>query len=739
MESFTYLPLESSKDEIRILIPTQRIFGPAETTDKEIIVLPDLLLVFELKTVSLQDHPEYTCLSYVWGKGPRNHRVTIDGADFNIGQNLFDALVHLQYSDITPAIWIDSICINQKDISEKTSQVKKMGTVYSKATAVIIWLGPRIKHSDMICGTIQQLPKQLAKKKGIESDDIDDFIQAVADVEPSSDFVQLLSQCMDASEEELETGLSAQTFLVAFVTLFASIEWWRRTWVIQEFLLAKECFFQLGLRRIDSNALSLMYVAAILHEFGPLGTSMFAPKELKKSTISSTEGFIPDYDWHMYLLIYRDKGVKHLGTLMALLMQIYCRPPYQKIQYRIGATDKRDYIYSLYGLLGKEFGKLKIEVDYSKTREAVYTEVTQRLILNGEFDILSLCQGKDLSIPQVVPSWAVEWDARIMYPNTWCKTSKGTGFAPLGHSLFAASGSTSVRGLFKAADGAASISSSSSIILTGWLMDRVIKVGSTYVRTAFSAPDPSTILAERLAIYGRLFRDVEDLCEKARKSNPGLYHPSALRKAPAQLLTWDHEIDTAKDYIQRGSNSIQQRYSRCRWLYRSVEAYNTLTTMQNNPRPKNIHTRIFRKAHIIWQKIKVSIFFTRFQHFSSSMFIQLKIWLRNSPLWLRETPNPLFAIDIGKELDIITFLLSVEGGTPIRPFITSQGYIGIGPGNTQPGDTVCILSGARVPHMLRQRDDSQSGYFFLGDSFVLGMMDGEIVKTKRQTTEFELF
>jgi Heterokaryon incompatibility protein (HET) len=270
MEYSTYSPLDASKDEIRILVPTQRNFQPTQPIDNEIIVSPDLSAVFELKRVSLQDSPEYTCLSYVWGTGPLNHSVTIDGADFSVGQNLFDALCHLQCSDIAPAIWIDSICINQEDVTEKAVRVEKMGTIFSKAKAVIIWLGPQLKHSDAICGTIQQLPMHLAKRSGFESGDIDDFIQAIADVESPKDFVELLSECLHASREEVESGLTAQNFLLTFVTLFANIKWWRRAWVIQEFILAKECFFQLGLRRIDSDALSLMYISTVCHLVTPL-------------------------------------------------------------------------------------------------------------------------------------------------------------------------------------------------------------------------------------------------------------------------------------------------------------------------------------------------------------------------------------------------------------------------------------------------------------------------------------
>lgn len=41
----------------------------------------------------------------------------------------------------TLEIWIDSICINQNDVDERTSQVGIMREIYAKCTEVIIWLG----------------------------------------------------------------------------------------------------------------------------------------------------------------------------------------------------------------------------------------------------------------------------------------------------------------------------------------------------------------------------------------------------------------------------------------------------------------------------------------------------------------------------------------------------------------------------------------------------------------------
>ena len=38
-------------------------------------------------------------------------------------------------------IWIDALCINQNDDSEKVEQLKLMGNIYRFAGNIIMWLG----------------------------------------------------------------------------------------------------------------------------------------------------------------------------------------------------------------------------------------------------------------------------------------------------------------------------------------------------------------------------------------------------------------------------------------------------------------------------------------------------------------------------------------------------------------------------------------------------------------------
>ena len=59
--------------------------------------------------------------------------ITCNGARFDVGINLMTALWRLRRPTVSRMIWVDAICINQKDLDERE--------VRSKAKIVLIWLG----------------------------------------------------------------------------------------------------------------------------------------------------------------------------------------------------------------------------------------------------------------------------------------------------------------------------------------------------------------------------------------------------------------------------------------------------------------------------------------------------------------------------------------------------------------------------------------------------------------------
>lgn len=100
----------------------------------------------------------YEALSYAWGQGGENqHHVVVDGKELAVTPNLHAALLHLRNAQLQRILWIDAICINQRDIPEKTKQIQLMAQIYSKAARVIVWLGEAEDDGDKALEQLRQL------------------------------------------------------------------------------------------------------------------------------------------------------------------------------------------------------------------------------------------------------------------------------------------------------------------------------------------------------------------------------------------------------------------------------------------------------------------------------------------------------------------------------------------------------------------------------------------------------
>ncbi|KAK1777166.1 heterokaryon incompatibility protein-domain-containing protein, partial [Copromyces sp. CBS 386.78] len=71
----------------------------------------------------------YEALSYVWGSEDNPCSIFINGCAFAVRENLYAALLHLRDHSIERIIWIDAICINQKDLEERGHQVQSMAKI----------------------------------------------------------------------------------------------------------------------------------------------------------------------------------------------------------------------------------------------------------------------------------------------------------------------------------------------------------------------------------------------------------------------------------------------------------------------------------------------------------------------------------------------------------------------------------------------------------------------------------
>ncbi|CAN9084529.1 unnamed protein product [Alternaria alternata] len=102
----------------------------------------------ELEQVDFNSDHKYECLSYAWGHDDCGRFITVNGSSFLVSSTLYVALEHLRYRSQECKLWIDAICIDQANTSERNSQVAIMRQIYRNAARVIIWIGPATESSE---------------------------------------------------------------------------------------------------------------------------------------------------------------------------------------------------------------------------------------------------------------------------------------------------------------------------------------------------------------------------------------------------------------------------------------------------------------------------------------------------------------------------------------------------------------------------------------------------------------
>ncbi|CAH0017190.1 unnamed protein product [Clonostachys rhizophaga] len=110
--------------------------------------------------------------------------------------------------------WIDMLCINQNDISERGHQVGMMRDIFQKATLVVAWLGPDYNDSSV---AMEDFRGQLRALRNPEYEWEDD-------------------------QRYFELQLNLRRFL--------SRPYWSRVWIIQELCVAQRILLACGKRTV---------------------------------------------------------------------------------------------------------------------------------------------------------------------------------------------------------------------------------------------------------------------------------------------------------------------------------------------------------------------------------------------------------------------------------------------------------------------------------------------------------
>jgi hypothetical protein len=353
MGSLQYQSLDPTRPEIRVLaiLPSFRKLS----TIKCKLVKVDLDLLDEAPFAF------YEALSYTWGDATSTESITLDGHTFQVTRNLAAVLRRLRGRTRKRYLWVDAICINQTDISERKNQVMKMKMIYERSIQALVWLGEEAEGS------------------GAAMDLIDKMTDA------------------DTPDEWIRTSLERAEDLWQWQALghiFAR-PYWRRVWIRQEVAVATEVYVLCGNRtqKWTTLVMACEILSQNLFEFD--------------SIVAEISPYTSGYHQAIFIDTIRE-NIRDAGSAGFQNMLFHNRA--------CESTDPRDRVYAVLGIVNNDEVK-GLEPDYSMQKEEVFRAAVESLIHNTRsLDVLSACQDpeRESGLPSWVPNFEVDWKAQIL-------------------------------------------------------------------------------------------------------------------------------------------------------------------------------------------------------------------------------------------------------------------------------------------------------------------------------------
>ncbi|KAI1846985.1 hypothetical protein JX266_006860 [Neoarthrinium moseri] len=323
--------------------------------------------------------PRYEALSYVWGAREKKKRyVYIKGSGhwrsvkvsqrISITHNLDIAIRHLRYLDGPRYMWIDALCINQKDDNEKSHQIPIMWQIYKLAKCVVVWLGPEGNDSNYALTMLDSIARKVI---------VDWPTQTMRPLDPVSG-----REWADAGQP-LPFG---EWEMLSLCCLYQR-PWFERTWVRQEIHAATRAIVKCGSQKISWDAFQAGVFCISRKQVGAGVLGDFAADWNRLQT--QAFGLCQPLD----------------GLLRFEHLHIYLR--------HTKCADPRDMIYAALSLLNPTDRSMGVQPDYSRTTKNVYLDVVQRL-LDGRHTTSFLASCEHVSMPtSKLPSWVPDWSAPL--------------------------------------------------------------------------------------------------------------------------------------------------------------------------------------------------------------------------------------------------------------------------------------------------------------------------------------
>ncbi|KAF2488650.1 HET-domain-containing protein [Lophium mytilinum] len=646
-----YEPL--TKGQIRLLHLHPKLHKAAQDPT-------NALLHGTLQTTTLDNAPPYVALSYVWGSSTNLQPLILNNRIIQITPNLATALSHIQNPTSEVVLWIDALCIDQSNTSERSAQVLRMVTIYAAASHTLVWLGQAGEISGLIMDSFEP-----ASRKYIEMGEQPTTIRGSAGV------IERTRRMIEQNPEIVEyyKKPSFGTMVDGYRDLVTR-EWWYRAWVLQEFAVAREVWFQCGRKRVrlDAFEYSMTLVGPLFYGQAHNLVSTHDWLDLKdgqiqafhKSPIASAANgiFIARHQYKGVMEGYKPRVADLLWRFNVLSI----------LDVRLRATDPKDKVYALLGL-ASDFEALGIVPDYKKSVEEVYTETVTKLLKQGHVSYLQLCKYNPHS---ALPSWVPDLREDIpVSPNESSSTNKPfrAGHKP-NWTAFPRALPSDPRVL----------------AIEGCRIGTVKETGDVLSRTE-TDPVPSLAACHQFIVqidtYLRQTASL-DICPYGASSKDiDQFEPDWFEPAQYRIPVADKEESPETGNVTRATGQSEILLESLIAVIRAY--YNAMDAVANGSTTG-----------------------------AASFAMALKS-------------------NMGQFNNYMGMLAHNAGR---RPFITENGYVGVGPKDLKSGDEAVVVLGAAVPYVLRMERNGRR--VLLGDAYVHGVMDGEILEGDSVVEVFEL-
>ena len=304
----------------------------------------------------------YEALSYTWDSPSLIVQIDCDGHQLSVTPNLHGALRSLRAMDKSRILWVDQISINQKDLAERSAQVRIMHRVYQQAAQVIVWLGEADATSSVAIEFLVSLNETFADWK----------LRRPGRAITFADLGKY--------------GLPKKADLRwRYLGALLARPWFFRLWILQEVVFASSVSVLCG----EAQVSWITFISFVLR---------LCAYPLLEQHFTNFWGPFPHGMFTITRIVYIQNRMPTIPISDLLFLT-----------NRQLATDMHDKFYAIMGFLSEE---TRLIPDYSLSIEELFVEIARKALHVGDISILRYAGSlpSKRNLPSWVPDWSVDFN-----------------------------------------------------------------------------------------------------------------------------------------------------------------------------------------------------------------------------------------------------------------------------------------------------------------------------------------